>query len=222
MRVVGIDGCPGGWFGFVLAEGATATAAPTVAGVLSAVGPVDVAAIDVPIGLPRRGPRAADVAARARLGARRSTVFLTPARQVLEAPTLAEAVAVSRARTGVGVSAQAYQLRSRVLEVDGWVRTADVDAREAHPEVSFAVMSGGPLTTSKKTWAGVTERLALLSSHGVEVPSDLGSAGAVAGPDDVVDAAAVAWTARRIATGHATCIPSVPEDLDGWPSAIWA
>ncbi|HEX2065152.1 MAG TPA: DUF429 domain-containing protein [Acidimicrobiales bacterium] len=222
MRVVGIDGCPGGWFGLVLGEGTTAAAAPTVAELLSAVGPVDVAAIDIPIGLPRGGPRAADVAARARLSARRATVFLTPVREALEAPTLAEAVVVSRARTGVGVSAQAYQLRSRVLEVDAWVRAADVDAREAHPEVSFAEMSGGPLTTSKKTWAGVTERLALLSSHGVEIPSDLGRAGLVAGPDDVVDAAAAAWTARRVATGHATCLPSAPEDLDGWPCAIWA
>jgi predicted RNase H-like nuclease len=222
VRVVGIDGCPGGWFGLVLGDGTAAAAAPTVAEIISAVGPVEVVAIDIPSGRPSGGPRAADVAARARLGARRSTVFLTPVREALEAPTLAEAIAVSRARTGVGVSAQAYHLRSRVLEVDEWARRAGVEVREGHPEVSFATMAGAPLSTSKKTWAGVNERLALLSAHGVEIPADLGSAGRTAGPDDVVDAAAMAWTALRIGTGDAISLPSPPEHLDGWPTAIWA
>jgi predicted RNase H-like nuclease len=206
----------------VLGHGTAAVAASTVAEIVSSVGPLDVVAIDIPIGLPRGVPRAADVAARARLGARRSTVFVTPVREALEAPTLVEAIAVSRARTGVGVSAQAYQLRSRVLEVDDWARQGGVDAHEGHPEVSFATMAGAPLSTSKKTWAGVNERLALLSAHGVEIAADLGPAGCTAGPDDVVDAAALAWTALRIGTGDAISLPSPPEHLDGWPAAIWA
>jgi predicted RNase H-like nuclease len=40
--------------------------------------------------------------------------------------------------------------------------------------------------------------------------------------DDVVDAAAVAWTARRIATGAARTLPEVPEPGDGGRAvAIW-
>ena len=42
--------------------------------------------IDVPIGLPEREPRRADLAAKELLGARRSTIFVTPPRAVLEAP----------------------------------------------------------------------------------------------------------------------------------------
>ena len=222
-RVAGIDGCKGGWVGLALSEAETSAAAgPTIASVLASLGPVEVVAVDVPIGLARSGHRAADVAARGLLGPRRSTIFPTPVRAALEAATLADAIAVSRAATGVGTSAQAYALRSRVLEVDAWARAAAVDVREVHPEVSFAVMAGRPLASSKKTWRGVHERLALLAANGIELPEDLGLAGDVAGVDDVVDAAAAAWTARRVAAGDAVSHPAPPEDLDGWPAAIWA
>ena len=52
------------------------------------------------------------------------------------------------------------------------------------------------------------------------VPDDLGPAG-LAGADDVLDAAAGAWTARRVAAGTAR---SFPTDLDpAHPlQAIWA
>ena len=221
MSVVGIDGCRGGWVGVVLSGATSAVTGPTVASILSAVGPVDVVAIDIPIGLPHGRPRAADGAAKAFLGSRRATVFSTPVRAALEAGTLADAIAAARAETGAGISAQAYALRARVLEVDGWVRTAGVDVREAHPEVSFALMAGSPLASSKRTWNGLRQRLALLAAHGIELPEDLGEAGDIAGVDDVVDAAAAAWTARRVMTGDAVSFPPQPEDLDGWPAAIW-
>jgi predicted RNase H-like nuclease len=149
-------------------------------------------------------------------------VFSTPIRAALEAGSLPDAVTISRRETGAGISAQAYALRSRVLEVDGWVRSADVDVREAHPEVSFAVMAGRPVATSKKSWNGLRQRLALLAGQGIDLGEDLGPAGEAAGIDDVVDAAAVAWTAARILTGDAISLPSPPEDLDGRPAAIWA
>jgi predicted RNase H-like nuclease len=195
----------------------TAVAGATVASIVADVGPVDVVGIDIPIGLPSTTPRAADAAAQRFLGARRSTVFWTPVREALEAPTLTEAVAVARARTGAGISAQAYALRTRILEVDAWAPSAGVDVREVHPEVSFAVLSGAPIGSSKRTWNGLHDRLAALAAAGIELPSRLGPAGAAAGIDDVVDAAAVAWSAARIATGTAV---SFPCPADG--PAIWA
>jgi predicted RNase H-like nuclease len=40
--------------------------------------------------------------------------------------------------------------------------------------------------------------------------------------DDVLDAAAVAWTARRYVDGAARSLPDPPEAFaDGWPAAIW-
>jgi predicted RNase H-like nuclease len=219
MRVLGVDGCRGGWVGLVLGDGSdvTAVAGATVASIAAAVGPVDVIGVDIPIGLPTTAPRAADLAAQRFLGARRSTVFSTPVREALEAATLTEAIAVARARTGGGISAQAYALRSRILEVDAWAPGAGVDVREVHPEVSFAVMSGAPMAASKRSWNGLHDRLAALAAAGIELPRRLGVAGSTAGIDDVVDAAAVAWSAGRIAAGTAVPFPCPP---DG--PAIWA
>jgi predicted RNase H-like nuclease len=48
--------------------------------------------------------------------------------------------------------------------------------------------------------------------------SDFGASGL----DDVYDAAAMAWTARRVARGEAVSLPDPPEVFsDGIPSAIW-
>jgi predicted RNase H-like nuclease len=146
VRVIGIDGCRGGWVGLLLDRETSAVTGPTIASLVEAVDPVEAVTIDIPIGLPRAGARAADRLAQSLLGSRRSTVFTTPVRAALEAATLAEALVVARQETGTGLSAQAFALRSRVLEVDAWVRDAGVDVREVHPEVSFLVMEGKPLT----------------------------------------------------------------------------
>jgi predicted RNase H-like nuclease len=39
--------------------------------------------------------------------------------------------------------------------------------------------------------------------------------------DDVLDAAAAAWTANRIATGQAMTLPDPPELSDGLRICIW-
>jgi predicted RNase H-like nuclease len=40
--------------------------------------------------------------------------------------------------------------------------------------------------------------------------------------DDVLDAAVVAWSGRRVLSGQADSLPDPPEVFsDGWPSAIW-
>ena len=48
----------------------------------------------------------------------------------------------------------------------------------------------------------------------------LGPAGQ-APPDDILDAAAVAWSANRMATGKALSHPSPPEEDNGSKIAIW-
>jgi predicted RNase H-like nuclease len=93
---------------------------------------------------------------------------------------------------------------------------------EVHPEVSFWALAGGiPLTHRKKSWAGQMARRSLLATAGVDLPDDLGPAGRVP-PDDILDAAAAAWSAHRIAQGRAGSFPDPPQrDGRGRRLAIW-
>ncbi len=228
-RVLGVDACRTGWIGVVAGGPAGAavqayfgTGIADLVAAARADGPLAAIAIDIPIGLPDRGRREADVLARGALGRRRSSLFYTPVRAALECASHAQAVAVSRDRAGEGVSAQAYGLRAKILDVDGWVATAPVPVVEGHPELSFAVMGSGPLRHAKKTWAGAVARWGLLADAGIELAGGLGVAGAGAAVDDVLDAAAMAWTARRLVAGHAISRPDPPQVFDdGWPAAIW-
>jgi len=225
-RVLGADACTAGWVGVVLHDGAaTVHVAKTIAALVADAevnGHLAVIGIDIPIGLPDTGRRAADVLAYQRVGARRSSVFMTPVRAALEASTYAAAVQVNRDRAGEGFSAQVYGLRSKILEVDGWVRHAQRRVVEVHPEASFAELAGGPLRDGKRTWAGAHHRRRLLADAGIDLADDVGQAGRLAAVDDVLDAAAAVWTAARAAAGAATPLPDPPvEYSDGWPAAIW-
>ena len=90
---------------------------------------------------------------------------------------------------------------------------ADPRLHEVHPELSFQTMAGRPLRHGKKSWGGQTERRRLLAEAGIELPTFLGAVDAVP-PDDVLDAAVVAWSALRIARGHASSFPGSPEQED--------
>jgi predicted RNase H-like nuclease len=225
MTVVGIDACPGGWVGIVLDDAAhpTGVFGRTVARLLRAAPPVTLITIDIPIGLPDTGSRAADHAARIAVGPRWQSVFLTPIRAALEAPTYAEANHLARQQSGAGISRQAYGLRTKILEVDAWLTHAPTPVFEVHPEVCFATMASAPVATTKKSWAGLERRRQLLRLAGIELASDLGEAGRRANADDVLDAAAAAWTAQRLVAGTARPLPDPPElSPDGRAVAIWA
>ena len=59
-------------------------------------------------------------------------------------------------------------------------------------------MNGEPLAYPKKSWHGQPARLRLLANAGITIPDDLGDMGTIP-PDDIIDAAAAAWSASRIA-----------------------
>ena len=208
MIAVGVDGWSRGWVTVVLRDGRYEAAAvfEHISGVLDAYPDAAAIGVDIPIGLPEAGHRACDLAARIFIGARRSSVFLTPTRSILRQPFT----------SGLGVTAQAYALRERILEVDAVAASAP-RLFEVHPEVAFAAMGRAPLRAYKKTWSGMWDRLELLRVEGIELPPDPGPAGRV-GPDDFIDAAAAAWTANRYARGEARCLP---EGAAGGEPVIW-
>lgn len=223
-RVIGVDACKKGWVGITGdLSGYFGVTIDVLVSAAETDGTLDVVAIDIPIGLPTTGARQADVLARKLIGRRASSVFPTPIREALMAATHAEASALNVRATGKGLSQQAYALGKKILEVDAWARSTSHTVIEVHPEVCFATMAGRPLAHPKSTWAGVEERRHILATVGIEVPTEIGPAGELAAVDDVLDAAAASWTARRYADGGAVAYPDVPERFgDGPAAAIWA
>lgn len=178
-------------------------------------GTLQAAAIDIPIGLAEREPRRSDGEARNRLGPRRSSVFPAPVRPVLAASTYEEACAISRATCGRAISRQLFNILPKIREVDA-LMTPDRQRVlvEMSPELSFAVLGGAPMTQSKRTPAGRAERMQVLASRfdrGV-LEQHAGRPPAGSKVDDVLDAFAGAWTARRVAAGEHLHLGG---DLDG-------
>jgi predicted RNase H-like nuclease len=229
VRVLGADACPGAWVGIAVCgpevRGYLDTEIESLVRQATADGPLSVVGIDMPIGLADSGYRKADLLARAAAGPRRASVFMAPVRSALEIDDYALAVAENRRCGGGGISRQAFGLRAKIGQVDRWLRTQPADLRvvEVHPELSFGAMAGAPLPERKSSWAGVVRRRQLLAERGIVLPDDLGVPGRIAGPDDILDAAAVAWTALRVAGGNARSRPDPPDRFsDGLECAIWS
>ncbi|QZY29547.1 DUF429 domain-containing protein [Nocardioides coralli] len=222
--VLGVDGCRAGWVGALLVGSEVKVLVePDITTLVATAGrthPPAVVGIDIPIGLPDDGPRVADVAARRELPVgRKSSVFPTPVRAAVASASHPEANAAQRAATGKGLSVQGFHLCAKIAEVDRWVRLGpEVPVLEVHPEVSFAAM-GADTVPSKRTAAGRAVRLAALRGAGITPPARLDGPGH--GADDLLDACAVAWTARRHLTGASRSLPADPEVFsDGLPAAI--
>jgi predicted RNase H-like nuclease len=208
-RVAGVDATKGGWVTVTLEDGSFARArvATPVETRFDDLASAQVIAVDIPIGF---GPRGADPAARAFLRGAASTVFTTPPREILEMAF----------GPGLGVSAQSHALGPRILHI---TQLANSDARiyEVHPEVSFRAMNGGqPLEYRKKSAGGALRRIELLRRNGIDLVDVQGDAAKVP-LDDLLDAAAAAWSANRIAEGSARTLPDPPELVDGRQVAIW-
>lgn len=175
--------------------------------------------IDIPIGLPNHEPRSCDGAARSLLPtSRKSSVFPCPSRPVLESQSYADACSRSQTACGKKLSQQAYALLPKIGQVDRLMSPDLQDCvREAHPEVSFALLPGGPPCAGKKSPEGVRERLALLAGAGLEldvarVRRELGSG---VSTDDVIDAAACLVSAHRCLAGEAKVCGSSEVDARG-------
>lgn len=207
-KVAGVDGCRAGWVVVVVPRQGDGPSdvhvVPDLAGLVEAVesAHLDAVAIDIPIGLPARGPRAADVLARARLGPRRNSVFPAPARAVLGACDYLDACARSRAACGKALSKQLFNILPKIAETDATM-TPGLQERmvEMCPELSFAVLAGAPMAHAKSTPAGLRERLETLARVFADVSGHADRPPPGARADDVLDAYAGAWTARRYAAG---------------------
>ena len=201
-----------------MARVAAVRIACSLAELLAGAAAGQVVGIDMPLGLLATGWRGADQEARRRLGPRRSSIFAIPPATVWQQPDYRSALAECQRLTGSGFSIQAWGLRAKLLEANSYRRDGRQRLFEVHPELSFSCLAGAPLPEPKSTAAGRALRRSVLAAAGLVIADDPAWRRAAV---DVLDAAAVAWTAWRIAAGQAVVLPDPPQTgEDGLEIAI--
>ncbi len=215
MAVLGVDGCPTGWFSVRIGENEwNAHVYPSVRELWAEQGDCELVLIDIPIGLPNREMprRNCDVEARAKLGfPRRSSVFSPPGQAAFNAGTHLDASEANRNELGVGLSLQSWTILPKIQEVDDFL-IYNVPARhifrECHPELCFWGLNGfafgarGAVNPSKKSRVGRHLRRNILRNSGPPNLADEIYNFAMqefprrsVAKDDIVDAIAAAFTA---------------------------
>jgi predicted RNase H-like nuclease len=130
--------------------------------------------------------------------------------------------------TGVRISRQVFGIAKRIWQVNRLITPAHQGTiREGHPELSFALMNGcWPLLHHKTTTEGRQERRELLLAAGVPKFDTEEWRSRLPGTalDDIIDAAAMLWTAARVARRTAVRLPAEATRPDGrgLDMAIWA
>lgn len=227
-KVAGVDGCPVGWivvsYPLDQPDRARCKIYSTFRELLEDATDLAAIAVDIPIGLPEVGEyggRDPDRAARAVLGERRSSVFSVPARAAIACHDYAAAcdTALSNSDPPRKVAKQTFNLFPKIRELDALMTPELQDwIVECHPEVAFWAINGEtPLEEPKKVKSrpyppGLALRRRLLEGQGFDPAFLRGPAVAarLAGPDDLLDACAAAWTASRVAAGRAARLPADP------------
>lgn len=217
--VIGVDGCPGGWIAVRWAEAMTHQLYRRFEDVLAL--DAAVIAVDIPIGLPQNSGRLTDVEARSRLGKRKGSVFSVPSRAAVMCGEYRESCNVNLLNSDPPrmISQQIFHIFPKMREIDA-LMTPDLQSRvfEVHPELAFWAMNDGqPLPLPKKQKSrphppGLELRRALLQAAGFPLaalpPSAYRRSDVAA--DDLLDACACAWSARRILEGRSLRFPADP------------
>jgi len=182
------------WLAVRLTDGRAEVRAGPLAHVLHGVA---LAVLDVPLAL--GAARNTEREMRALLGEpRRHSVFTAPIAAALAVEDFGQANEVSKAVGAPGVSIQMFSLFPHIREAQAH---NGCDLREAHAELSFYEAHGRrPMSHPRNTREGLSERRAVLDALGIDVPEYI----------DAVEAAILAWTARRAAEGTAISLGTPP------------
>ena len=229
MHLAGVDGCRDGWLCIEERNGRLAGHVfKSLANLLDALPTAEVVAIDIPIGLPEQGRRDCDTAARKALSPNRtSSVFPTPVLGVLQETYYPTANLKHRDIDGRGLSRQAFAILPKIRDANLLLQPKPAlqhKIREVHPEVSFAFWNWGvPMQHRKSSREGQREREMLIDAEWPgKRQSILDTLPGKFGCDDLNDAFAALWTARRIANGTARILGSQSIDKYGLRMEMWA
>lgn len=232
QKYVGIDWSSGAWLAVRLAEDGTVSASTyeTIQEFWETHGPAsETVVVDVPIGLFEKGDRIEDEPlvrecdrlARKVVGPRYRSVFNPPAREVVkkaaENKSYEAVKELNKELTGKGLTRQSYNIARGIAEVDSlFDNCIDEQLVEGHPEVAFAAF-GGEMSYSKKTAAGVHERVEALETveenaikHARKICALIADEEHTVEFDDVLDALVLAYTAGYSKKDKHT----IPNDLE--------
>jgi len=218
--LAGADGCPAGWICITknTASGQIESGLyPSASDLIHQIPPVEVLAIDIPIGLTSAGARECDQIARRLLGSRACCVFPAPIRPALHAGSRKQASAANIRADGRGVGCQAWNIYPKIREVDAALADHPAVRQrviEVHPELSFRAWNGcRVIPDPKKSNAGSAARRRLIGNHfgltcfdSVRTRYPKGKVQS----DDIADAFAALWTAERFFGRNAVVIPDPP------------
>ena len=229
MHVAGVDGCRGGWLCVDERDGElTGRIFSTFKELLDTLATASIIAVDIPIGLSDAGERPVDPIARKLLRApRSSSVFPVPIRTVVQETDYRTACQKHWAVDGRALSKQAFAILPKIREVDsllGERPAMQARVREIHPEVCFAFWNNGVAMKHRKADPlGRAERERLIDGawpgQRHRILDELGGDYEF---DDVNDAFAALWTARRIFSGTAKVLGPQPLDRRGLRMEMWA
>lgn len=228
MHIAGVDGCRAGWLCVEEREGRlTGRILSSFPELLTALPGASVIAVDIPIGLPEQGRRDCDVAARRALSpTRTSSVFPTPVLGILHEEKYSVANLKHRDIDERGLSRQAFAILPKIRDVNLPLQANPAlqqRVREIHPEVCFAFWNWGvPMKYNKAKPEGRKEREDLIDS--MWPGQRLAILDRLQGSyeyDDLNDAFAALWTARRIAQGTAKVLGSQLIDKFGLRMEMW-
>jgi predicted RNase H-like nuclease len=231
---VGVVHCAGGWLAVVF-DGDSFDHAVVVDGVgdvwLRYEERVERLLVDVPVGLIESGRerRPPDSLARDVLGTRREAVYDPPVREATRKRRFPAASRTHERKTGRTLSRPAFEAREAIAAVDELLQELP-EAREvvgeSHPELCFRAFAGDPLAWPRDVAAGYAERLRTLAEYDPDGPVTVQSVaeatdGAAVAVADVLDAVALAYTARP-GPGTLRSLPAdAPRDSTGLPMRMW-
>ncbi len=144
-------------------------------------------------------------------------MFPTPVRATLATDSYEAACLASERACGKRLSKQTYAILPKIREIDTVLRRSQTlldRVFEVHPELSFCLWNGGqPMTHPKTSGFGFVERFDLATDVFGEAVREIRDAipRNMAADDDILDALATLWTAKRIHAGEAVTIPSRPD-----------
>lgn len=218
-QIIGIDGCKRGWFS--VWQNPDHTIQSMIFSTLNHLKDFFndeahlIIGIDMPVILSDFIPREADQLARKLLSKKASSVFTAPTPEMLEQPNYERASYVSKRLFGKSMSLQSWYLFPKIKDVQTIIHDAHINLYEIHPELSFRAMNHEEvILESKKSKEGFEIRNALLRRHfesfDFESIRNLYPRKDVM-DNDILDAMAVLWSAKRIQANEASFLPKIPE-----------